>query len=351
VVRSAGQGPGTFVSAELGDGALARLAGWDEAPPEAGERYTARELLGRGGMGQVWLAHDHRLGREVALKVIDAGGQDPAALAARLEREVQVQASLEHPGVVPIHDAGRLPDGRAFCVMKRIEGRRLDQVWAAEPCLEGRLAPLERVAETVAFAHDRGVVHRDLKPANVMVGSFGEVLVLDWGLAKRWREGAEEPPANADDAVRTALGGTAHGVALGTPGYMPPEQLEARAAKVAPSADVYALGALLHEAVAGQPPPGATARLAGASLDLRAAPRPLRALLERALALDPARRYPDAADFFRELQRYRRGERVRAHRESAPERMWRAVLRHRVAVGLVGAYLVMRAVLYVMGGR
>ena len=134
-------------------------------------------------MGTVYRAHDEVLGRDVALKVINAVGPH-VALAARLQQEAHVLARLEHPGIVPVHDAGTLGDGRAFYVMKLVRGASLPDHLAREPRLDERLRIFERICEPVAFAHAHGLVHRDLKPANVMVGSFGEVLVLDWGLAK-----------------------------------------------------------------------------------------------------------------------------------------------------------------------
>src|SRR5688500_17373720 len=148
--------------------------------PLADERYEVLEELGRGGMGVVYLAHDAELDREVALKVLNADCTSPAS-AARLLQEARVLARLEHPGIVPVYDAGTLPDGRVFCVMKRVRGRRLD-LWVTEAkgtrqlSTESVLRLFLRVCESIAFAHDAGVIHRDLKPQNIMVGTFGEVL-------------------------------------------------------------------------------------------------------------------------------------------------------------------------------
>src|SRR2546426_4674209 len=156
-------------------------------------------------MGTVYAARDPELDRRIALKVLnapDAAGEE----AARLSEEARILARLEHPGIVPVHDLGTLPDGRLFYVMKLVRGRRLDDAMA-NAALHARLRTFERICDAVAFAHAQGVVHRDLKPENVMVGPFGEVLVLDWGVAKILGRG-EEPDCTI----------------LGTAGYMPPEQ-------------------------------------------------------------------------------------------------------------------------------
>src|SRR6476469_1729245 len=166
----------------LPDQVVARLQTEMQTPDLSGTRYRALELLGHGGMGTVWLAQDSILQRPVALKVI-AAENSSADLASRLMQEAVVLARLEHPGIVPVHDAGTLADGRTFYCMKLVEGQTLDR-YAGRLPLRERLRLFQRIAEPLAFAHSRGIIHRDLKPANVMVGSFGEVLIMDWGLAK-----------------------------------------------------------------------------------------------------------------------------------------------------------------------
>lgn len=189
-------------------------------PDLSGTRYEIVEPIGRGGMGAVYRVGDRELGREVALKVLQVGGRGEAA---RLATEARVLARLEHPGIVPVHDAGVLPDGRPFYTMKLVRGSRLDVLAPGMATVPERLRLLLRVADAVAFAHAHGVVHRDLTPANVMVGPFGEVLVLDWGVA---RVGRDEPDADAGDAAagEPPEGATAHGTIVGTPGFMAPEQ-------------------------------------------------------------------------------------------------------------------------------
>ena len=165
----------------ISDAALDHLQRLVSEPDFAGTRYEALSVLGRGGIGTVYLARDSVLDRDVAVKVLDSLVGDQA-LAEHLQQEARILARLEHPGVVPVHDFGRLADGRLFYAMKRVRGQRLDR-WAATADPHARLAVFLRMCDAVAFAHAHGVIHRDLKPENVMVGEFGEVLVLDWGIA------------------------------------------------------------------------------------------------------------------------------------------------------------------------
>lgn len=185
----------------LSDAAVARLRKVGSWPEFESGRYTALEELGRGGMGTVYLARDEALGREVAIKIPNALAS--TTLDRRLEIEARALAALEHPGIVPIHDAGRLADGRLFYVMKRVQGRTLRQYLVDEPELTARLRVFERMCEPVAFAHDRGVIHHDLKPENVMVGAFGEVVIMDWGGA-RVTARARAPPRTTSSSAPTA---------------------------------------------------------------------------------------------------------------------------------------------------
>lgn len=220
----------------LSNKAVERLRESAGIPDLAGTRYRLLERVARGGMGVVYAAEDEKLQRRVALKVLDAPNTD-GDLANRLIREALVLARLEHPGIVPVHDVGTLADGRVFYTMKFVQGQRLDQYIETVSSVTERLRLFLRICDAVAFAHAHGVLHRDLKPANIMVGSFGEVLVMDWGLAKLLREdvgqpsavaGAEatifEKPEEASDT--TSAGGsivTGQGTVMGTPGYMSPE--------------------------------------------------------------------------------------------------------------------------------
>src|SRR5580658_3358594 len=174
----------------LSDDAVARLRDAASEPDLSGTPYRFAGALGRGGMGAVFLVEDSRLGRRVAMKVLDLPDRS-GELEARLLREARVLAQIEHPGIVPVHDVGSLADGRVFYTMKYVEGQRLDEWSGSAVSLTERLRLFEKICDPVAFAHSRGVLHRDLKPPNVMVGPFGEVLVMDWGVAKIVGSGAE----------------------------------------------------------------------------------------------------------------------------------------------------------------
>lgn len=288
----------------LPDAAIARLQSVANWPEFEGGRYTILDRIGRGGMGSVYLGFDTRLQREVAIKV--SHGVPGADVERRLEDESRILAALEHPGIVPVHDAGRLADGRLFCVMKRIRGATLTDHLPRVSTLSERLGIFERICDAVNFAHARGVVHRDLKPDNVMIGEFGEVLVTDFGVAQ------------------AGLGAGDEAAVLGTRGFMAPEQ--ERGAEVDGRADVYALGAML-------------AWMCGAGPRAR----PLGAICARAMAADPASRYPSAAALAADIARFRAGHAVDAHRESWLERGARFTRTYRTAILLVAAYVIMRA--------
>src|SRR6185295_20385903 len=178
------QGPAV---SDLSDRTLDHLREVVEWPDLSETRYELRRELDRGGMGVVYAAHDRELHREVALKVLATAVAD-ADSATRLRREARIIAGLEHPGIVPVHDVGTLPDGRIFYAMKFVRGHRLDEYAVQGASLRDRLRKFQAVCDAVGFAHAHGVIHRDLKPQNIMIGSFGEVLVLDWGVAKILRQ-------------------------------------------------------------------------------------------------------------------------------------------------------------------
>ncbi len=344
----------------LSDDTIAHLRAVADEPDLSGTKYRLIELLGRGGMGSVWLAEDTDLGREVALKVLTSPDAD-GALAARMLREARILARLEHPGIVPVHDVGRLPDGRMFYVMKRIRGRRLDELSATTLDRDSRLRIFERICEAVTSAHAQNVLHRDLKPENVMVGEFGEVLVLDWGVAKILTKGsrqdgggegrrtiAGEPGATGeaehDNARHNDNGTTAHGTRVGTPGFMAPEQAVGDVAGLDVRTDVWGLGALLHVLVRGGPPAGDTKPDTDE-------PKRLTAILDKALAREPALRYDSAAALAEDVQRFRTGANPAAYREPFLERAARVAWRYRVPIALVLTYVLVRALLLVFTGR
>lgn len=256
------------------------------APPRAAKPdYELQAILGEGGMGVVWSARQAGLGREVAIKRIRPGAGPRAA--AQLLAEAQLTGSLEHPGIMPVHEAGIDQDGVPFYAMRRLRGRTWAERWT-ELSQSEHLDVLLRVGDAVAYAHGQGVIHRDLKPANVFLGEYGEVVVFDWGLA-----------AHIAD-LRSQGGGL---MASGTPAYMAPEMARAQAALIGPASDVYLLGAILFEILTGQAPhPGdQDVDILMAAADNRIEP-PIPAgelgeVVRRAMADEPAERFADVRSF------------------------------------------------------
>ena len=304
----------------LDDEAVSRLRAVVREPDLSQTKYRLAGVAGTGGMGTVYVVEDTELKRRVALKVLDV---PDAGIEARLRREAQVLARLEHPGIVPVHDAGALSDGRAFYTMKWVQGDRLDRRLSQPVPLAERLRLFLRVAEAVAFAHARGVLHRDLKPENVMVGAFGEILVLDWGLAKVLAEAGDLVPARR----------TGESAVLGTPGFMSPEQGGGESATVDARTDVYSLGAMLQW------------------MADKDSSRPLQAISRKAMAARREDRYPDVLSLAADVARFLDGEAVSADAESVLRRVARVAKRHRVALGIVLAYLAGRALILLFTGR
>ncbi|MCE9580492.1 MAG: protein kinase [Deltaproteobacteria bacterium] len=301
---------------------------------DAAGRYEVVGAIAAGGMGRVILARDARLDREVAIKVVR--DPDRPQLISRLERELAITARLQHPSILPVHDAGTTIAGEPFFVMPRVVGESLHAAVAARPAFVDRLALVPAVAravDAIAYAHAQGVLHRDLKPANVMLGAHGETLVIDWGLAVAMHEAT---PDGAMPALAIGSGTTtATGAVLGTLGYMSPEQLAGR--DLDARTDVYGLGGILYHTLAGCAPHAGDD---GARLER---PRPIRAIapdvpaelaaiVERALADDPAARYASAGELAGELRRFLDGQLVGAHRYTLAQLLRRFVARHRAAV-------------------
>ena len=213
--------------------------------------YQLGELIGRGGMGEVVVAQDQRIGREVAVKRI-RGTSPSHDSVARFLREARIQARLDHPAIVPVYELGTDSDGRPYFTMKRLTGETLSKRLAERAPIQPLLRAFVDVCLAIQLAHSRGVVHRDLKPSNIMLGDYGEVYVIDWGVARvltdRGRT-TNQLTAIVDDVVHD--GSTTEGAILGTPGYMAPEQV--RGHDVTSAADVYALGAILFEILAAEP--------------------------------------------------------------------------------------------------
>jgi len=333
----------------ISDDAIARLGALPDLPDFSGTRYRLIGELDRGGMGVVYAAEDVALGREVAIKVL-RDGLLRADAADRLDREAKILASLEHPGIVPVHDTGTLPDGRAWYVMKRVRGARVDEIAKAGISRAEALRMFTRICEPVAFAHARGIVHRDLKPENVMIGEFGEVLVMDWGVAKLLRgrgistgaAGAAEPQTRAHGLEQVAGGErlTSDGDVIGTRGYMAPEQERGDTAAIGPATDVWALGAILRDLA-----------LAASARDGAALPKPIAAIVAKATADEAAARYQSAAELAEDVVRFTDGRRVVAYEEPPWERAARWLQKNRTAVAVVLAYLLMRTIIFLWFGR
>ncbi|HET6984496.1 MAG TPA: protein kinase [Myxococcaceae bacterium] len=314
-------------------------------PLEREGQYARIDELGRGGQSIVWRALDRFVGREVALKeltppgTVDSPGSATAA-RTRFLREARLTAQLDHPGVVDIHELARRVDGTLFSAQKLVRGRTLKAALAQCRTLQQRLELLPHLvnaAQAVAYAHSQSVVHRDLKPSNVMLGPYGETVVVDWGLAKR--RGDSEPTGQTPDPKR-APDTTQEGVALGTPSYMSPEQARGELDAINERSDVFGLGAMLYELLTGRPPfQGADnaqvieALLRGRLVPVRLlcpqAPAELAAIAERALRSAPADRYPDASAFASELLAYIAGGQVEAYAYGPLELVRKFVRRNR----------------------
>lgn len=362
------------------DDTVRHLRDTADQPDLSGTKYEVVDFVSRGGMGAVYLARDLELDREIALKVLSI--QDSRGdTAARMLREAKILALLEHPGIVPIHDVGTLPDGRVYYTMKFVRGQRLDEyVKANAVALPDALRIFGRVCEAVAFAHSHGVIHRDLKPQNIMVGSFGEVLVMDWGVAKMLANETDggpggtnglrtpgeapsksiQPPgadlrgsdaSEVDPAADTEIGaardprGKGHaapghtqpGTVLGTPGYMAPEQEQGESRSVDRRSDVFALGAILRDLAAG----------AGHERP----PKRLAAISKKAMAGRPEDRYESAELLGEDVSRYMAGLSISAYPEGVWEKTRRFTSRYRIPIALILAYLLMRVLLFIITRR
>ena len=276
-------------------------------------RYVRPAPIGKGGMGEVWRVRDQLLNRDVVLKVVRRGLAGSVA-ARRLRIEAEITGSLQHPGVVPVHDMGVLSDGRPFYVMREVRGQTLEEVLLQLHALSGErwettpsgwtfrrlVDAFQRVCETVACAHAAGIVHRDIKPANVMLEEFGGVLVVDWGIA-RILDQKEDP-----GQLPLVGAGTQQGFSLGTPGFMSPEQAEGRHLEVGPQSDVFALGALLHTLLYGRTPNSPA--LPGPHPPVPAA---LAAAASCAMAIAPEDRFPHAGVLAAEIAAWLDGARRR----------------------------------------
>ena len=290
----------------ISDDVVSRLRAVTDEPETTGTRYRIVREIGRGGMGVVYEAEDAELDRRVAFKVL---ASELTGGAEKLRDEARIMARLEHPGIVPLHDAGVLPDGRVFYVMKLVRGRRLDDFGRDTHASSEVLRVFLRICEAVAFAHARGVVHCDLKPENVMLGELGEVLVMDWGIARA-------AGRSSDDRV-----------IAGTRGFMAPEQERGDVGSIDASTDVYALGAILCALLSN-------------------APKPLAAVIAKATSPDRSQRYANAKELADDIARYLDDAPLVAYRATPVERGLKWLSRNSAVITVVVAYLIMRTIFF-----
>jgi serine/threonine protein kinase len=308
------------------------------------DRYRLERVIGSGGMGVVFAAYDSVLDRQVAVKITNL---EASAHTERLMSEARILAKLDHPGIVPVHDAGQGPDGRWFYVMKLIEGDTLEEFIQREISLAVKLRLFQDISNAVAFAHSVGVIHRDLTPRNVMIGTFGETLILDWGLAR----GFEETSAPAVVDKRSARI-TQDGTVAGTPAFMAPEQAKGLASEVTELTDVYGLGAILYFLLEQKPPFAESDRATYRKQIIEdrppaftnSVPKPLAAICFKCLEKATADRYASVNELRSEVSRFIDSEPVGAYRENAFEVVQRWAVRSKPILILILAYLVMRVI-------
>jgi serine/threonine-protein kinase len=360
------------------------LPGLPEAarlPGGAGLRFHVLRPHARGGFGEVFVAFDEELHREVALKEVSRGHAVHPDICARFLREGEITGGLEHPGVVPIYSLGRHADGRPFYAMRFIRGRSLreaidhfhkDESLRRDPgaralALRKLLGHFVGVCNTVAYAHSRSVLHRDLKPANIMLGPYGETLVVDWGLAKVLVPGEEAADARADGSGErppavTALHtfATVSGTAMGTPAFMSPEQATGQVDEVGPASDIYSLGATFYVLLTGRAPFEGTEMLAVLEKVVRGdcrtpcqvnkdVPPPLDAVCRKAMALRPQDRYDSALALAADLEHWLADEPVSVYREPWTTRCGRWMRRHKPAVAAAAAAILAAVLLGGLG--
>jgi tetratricopeptide (TPR) repeat protein/tRNA A-37 threonylcarbamoyl transferase component Bud32 len=339
--------------------------------------YTDFEIIGAGGMGQILRATDPVIGREIAIKTLHPKLLSNKSTLRRFQREAQITGRLEHPNIVPVHEARQTPDGTHFFSMKLVGGQSLAELLGDLRVLSDqgnsahdgtRLLPeFIKVCEAMEFAHSRGVIHRDLKPANIMIGSFGEVLVMDWGLAKsdlshpgetsvelRTIDSEEERGRSDLDAIPIDSFQTRDGSIMGTLAYMPPEQAEGKIQEIDQQSDLYSLGAILYELLTLRPPRRGKQDVYILSQILHGelppprecnpkafVPRDLEAVVLKAMAQDKADRYVNVSEMKADLQAFLQGRTLEAATYNPLQWMVKWIARNRkMCIGATGVLLI-----------
>jgi serine/threonine protein kinase len=319
-----------------------------DLPADEGDRYQIAGEHARGGLGRILNARDLRLRRPVAVKELLGSGSEAEA---RFIREALITARLQHPSIVPVYDLARNSEGKPFYSMKMVAGRSLAEALAEKKSLEQRLSLLPNliaIADAMAYAHEEHVIHRDLKPSNVLIGPFGETMVIDWGLATDLRQPHDRGTRDISIQEMAAAGLTTAGTILGTPEYMPVEQAEGK--PVDARADVYAIGAILYQILSGIPPyRGTTPKEVLASIRQTdpapveklepGVPRELATIARKSMARDPKQRYPSAKELAEDLRRFQTGQLVSAYSYSGWELVRRWTWKHRAGVAAVALIL------------
>ncbi len=346
----------------LSDKTIRHLREVTNLPDLSNTKYRCLQKIASGGMGTIYLAEDTLLHRKIALKILDIPDPD-GDLAQRMQQEAYIIAALEHPSIVPIHDVGFLPDGRIFYTMKFVKGLTLADEVKKSRALPELLRIFQKLCEGVAFAHSHDVIHRDLKPENIMVGGFGEVLVMDWGLAKllspdnssqtlliKNRTTDSDKKQKSGEISSTLKTGqfTEHGTVMGTPAYMAPEQERGEIDQIDQRTDVYSLGAILEFLVISffskkksEIPTNSLSKNRQ-----RKVPNRLQAISEKAMSENKSQRYTNVLDLVADIENFLNGSPVSAYRENFLEISWRWLNRYKFLIFLILVYVFVRLLIF-----